>query len=288
MPAYNLWWNDTDMPDLGWSRGVVQFGHHAYNPTKGCDDTHGGDDPNGLCVNTWHWDNVSISPAVPFNIIRGTPHAAQPQITFPTPAPRNAFLRFAGVGQNLKVSFNGGAWVPATLQAQNLKGLGAFASYWMPIPAGTTSVRFTGEVYQNVPWGAQDASIWSATPATPPPPTPTPVPAASCVSRPKVTVSSVKTTPGTLQVTVTAGTTSLVPTNGFRELRIGAANNALIDAGGQVGRTGNFTVPLPTVPQQTTFTVHRATAGASTTVPFVVLDGCGDWSSIVGGGPTAF
>jgi hypothetical protein len=66
------------------------------------------------------------------------------------------------VGQILKVSFNGGPFQPATLQTQELKGLGAFASYWMPIPAGTTSVRFTGETYMNVPWGARDASIWTA------------------------------------------------------------------------------------------------------------------------------
>lgn len=36
MPAYNIWWIDTDISDLGWSRGVVQFRHHSYNPTKDC------------------------------------------------------------------------------------------------------------------------------------------------------------------------------------------------------------------------------------------------------------
>ena len=62
MPAYSLAWVDTALPDLGWAQGVVQFGHHSYNPTKECPD---------CTPNTWHWDNVTIDPAVPFNITRG-------------------------------------------------------------------------------------------------------------------------------------------------------------------------------------------------------------------------
>src|SRR5207302_8424505 len=81
MPAYNLWWMDGDIADLGWSSGVVQLGHHSYNPDKACDF-------NGTCgPNTWHWDNVSISAAVPFTILRATPRAvdsaAAPPVTLP-------------------------------------------------------------------------------------------------------------------------------------------------------------------------------------------------------------
>lgn len=36
MPAYNFWWIDATIPNLGWDMGVVQFGHHSYNPTKDC------------------------------------------------------------------------------------------------------------------------------------------------------------------------------------------------------------------------------------------------------------
>jgi hypothetical protein len=36
------------------------------------------------------------------------------------------------------------------------------------------------------------------------------------------------------------------------------------------------------------FTVRRTTAGQAAQVPFVVVDGCGEWPSFVGGGPNAF
>ena len=64
MPEYNKWWiNTTFSQPLDWSTGVVQFGHHSYNPTKVCNH-------NGTCgPNTWHWDNVIIDPALPFTII---------------------------------------------------------------------------------------------------------------------------------------------------------------------------------------------------------------------------
>ena len=64
MPQYNFWWVDADIPTLDWSQGVVQLGHHSYNPEKDCNY-------DGTCgPNTWHWDNVSITPAVPFTILR--------------------------------------------------------------------------------------------------------------------------------------------------------------------------------------------------------------------------
>jgi hypothetical protein len=34
--------------------------------------------------------------------------------------------------------------------------------------------------------------------------------------------------------------------------------------------------------------VRRATAGQGTTVPLVVTDSCGEWPTLVGGGPGAF
>jgi hypothetical protein len=35
------------------------------------------------------------------------------------------------------------------------------------------------------------------------------------------------------------------------------------------------------------FTVERATPGQPTTIPFTVLDGCGEWPTFVGGGANA-
>jgi hypothetical protein len=181
MPAYNVWWVDDTIADLGWTRGVVQFSHHSYNPTKGCDETHDGADPTGTCANTWHWDNVSIAPAAPFTILRGSPRlmraAGATQATFPSPAPSGAFLRFAGAGGNLEVSFNGGqTWQPAQRQAQELNRTEHWSSYWTPIPAGTTAVQFRGQATWAGPWAAQDLAIFAAAASAGPTPTVTQTP----------------------------------------------------------------------------------------------------------------
>lgn len=171
MPAYDLWWVDAPLPALGFSRGVVQFGHHSYNPFK---DGNGG-------PNTWHWDNVSISPAVPFTIIKSDRRFVETnggELRFAAPAPNDAYLRFSGIG-TIEVSFDGGAtWKRATRQAQERAVPEHFSSYWMPVPPGTSVVQFRGgpEAYQQR-WHVKDASIWAATgglSAPPAPPTNTP------------------------------------------------------------------------------------------------------------------
>jgi hypothetical protein len=47
-------------------------------------------------------------------------------------------------------------------------------------------------------------------------------------------------------------------------------------------------VPLADRPTSLTFFVRRAAAGASTTVPISAVDTCGEWPTLVGGGPDAF
>jgi len=88
-------------------------------------------------------------------------------------------------------------------------------------------------------------------------------------------------------VTISAQTNAGTPSNQLSSLAFGAATNALIDIGGQVGATGNFTVSLPPGTAQTSFAVRQAAPGY-TTVPLVVTDGCGDWSTFAGGGPGAY
>jgi hypothetical protein len=159
MPAYNFWWYDTKMPTLDWSVGVVQFGHHSYTPKKEC--------ATGSCgPNTWHWDNVQISPAVPFTIIRATQRytdvKAGAQMTLAASAPANARLRFSGIGKSLQVSFdNGATWVKAVTQAQERYTEEAFWSYWMPIPAGTKTIKFKGTKWWGGDWRVQDLSVWA-------------------------------------------------------------------------------------------------------------------------------
>ena len=161
MPAYQLWWIDTDIPDLRFSQGVVQFGHHSYNPTKATGGQPG----------TWHWGGFSMSSAVPFTMLRGDLQSVnadtRTEVCFAGPAPDRSFLRFAGIG-TIQVSFNGGrSYVPAQLAAQvGPRGDGAlaselFASYWTPVPAGTSGVIFRGSDWWGGPWWVRDPAIWS-------------------------------------------------------------------------------------------------------------------------------
>lgn len=141
---------------------VLQFGHHSYTPTK-----DGAGEPG-----TWHWDNIGISRAIPFTLIRAVERYADsqnPTVTFESPAGPNASLRFSAIGTP-ELSFDGGkSWSAAVRQ----DGLGQrnpddhhpehFSSFWTPIPAGTMSVRvrFKDDDWYSGPYFAQDFAIWS-------------------------------------------------------------------------------------------------------------------------------
>jgi hypothetical protein len=51
---------------------------------------------------------------------------------------------------------------------------------------------------------------------------------------------------------------------------------------------GGARVAIPSGAASSTFTIERLQAGAGATVPLVVEDDCGDWSTFAGGGPSAF
>lgn len=157
MPAYNHWWIDQNIPKLDWTVGVVQFGHHSYNPKKDC---------SGCLPNTWHWDNVVITPSQPFKIIhsiqRYTDAENGAQIQLSAPAPVAANLRFSGIGKNLQVSFdNGVTWKRAVPQSQERYNEDVFWSFWMPIPTGTQTIQFKGTKWWGGEWRVQDVSAWS-------------------------------------------------------------------------------------------------------------------------------
>jgi hypothetical protein len=166
MPAYNFWWIDTPIPDLGWNTGVVQFGHHSYNPTKDCGVVNNPKPFTGTCTpNTWHWDNVRIEPSLPFTIThtdRRRADATNPTHTLTTPAPDNAMLRFAGIGNNMQVRFDNGPWTTPNRQATNRATKEEhFTSYWTPIPPGTRTITYQATNWWGGPWHTTDASVFA-------------------------------------------------------------------------------------------------------------------------------
>jgi len=174
LPEHGLWWHDQAAPDIfrrsAWKEAAVQFGHHSYTPDKLCEFSffpsacaqHGAD--------TFHWDNMMMYPTKPFDLVQGSPRLITPSTAVKTftpdrPAPAGSYLRFAGIGENLQVSFdNGATWQAAQEQAHSkTKQNNHFRSYWHPVPTGTTEVLFKGENWFNgeLEWAARDISFWA-------------------------------------------------------------------------------------------------------------------------------
>ncbi len=148
MPQHNVVWVDKDIPALAFSQGIVSFGHHSYSAPKGDDPMTGSSVGQG---NTWHWDNMSISPSIPFQIIKADHRAAMwdasataRTFTFGSPAPANSYLRFEAFGESANVSFDGKPFEAAPRTgAYNLSAGGFNASSFLArVPQGTTRVTF--------------------------------------------------------------------------------------------------------------------------------------------------
>ena len=124
MPTYNLWWIDTNIADLGWSKGILQLGHHSYNPQKNCASS------SLVCLpNTWHWDNVNINPATPFTMIeadrryvlKGDPNQV---VNFAAPAPASAFFVSQGLGRSRSHSTMDHSFPPQKRSLHSFQELG--------------------------------------------------------------------------------------------------------------------------------------------------------------------
>ncbi len=199
MPDYGLWWADRDVPAMPFTQGVVQIGQAEYDPEKGCDGCRG---------NTYHWSDFAISSPVPFTMIHptGAPQHISTEsdrkvFSLPAPSPANSFLRMAGIG-DVKFSIDRGAsWQTPRVQPSFDNPSGAYLgrsqyhSFWTPIPAGVTSVAFTGGGWDGGAWMVEDPSVWSDGRPAPGPA----VPAASPVQAPApaATSSSVAVVPPT-------------------------------------------------------------------------------------------
>ena len=165
MPGTTTVWYDGPI-NLPFKQAVVQFSHHSYNPEKG-------ENPDGSAglPNTYHWSDVSLSPASPFTMLRPVQpfslHAGQnPVLVLPQAAPKNAFLRFAGLG-DIQYSVDGGkSYQPVRLQGGQSHPE-HMASYFTPIPEGTTQVQLKGQPNSSqLPWWVEDVSIWASTAVT--------------------------------------------------------------------------------------------------------------------------
>jgi hypothetical protein len=150
----------------------------------------------------------------------------------------------------------------------------------MPVPPGTSRVDFRGSDWWGGDWMVRDPVIWSQTAALPPP-------TSNCSTRPKTTVQTQAIGDGKLQVTVQVGRPGAVPSYIIRGIRVVQATNAQVEVFRQTIGSGGGGVGPTSATQSTTFTVTRL-AGGSITAPLIITDDCGDWSTFVGGGPSAF
>lgn len=223
MPDFGLWWADRDVPAMPFTQGVVQIGQADYDPEKGCDGCRG---------NTYHWSDFAISSPVPFTMIHptGAPQhisieSDRKVFSLPAPSPANSFLRMAGIG-DVKFSIDGGAsWQTPRVQPSFENPSGAYLgrsqyhNFWTPIPAGVTSVAFTGGGWDGGAWMVEDASVWSdgrsapgpAVPAIPPAQAPAPAATSSSVAVvpraavPAAASPAVKTSPAQRNVVLVLG-----------------------------------------------------------------------------------
>jgi hypothetical protein len=187
MPGYNQVLADETIPALNWSTGIVQWGHHSYNPKKGFAPNAG--------PGTWHWDNMSVSPAIPFTMIHADRrYTNNGTVNFSAPAPADAFLRFAAQGGTVEVNDGSGF---RTVQPQQPGDGFEAASFFVPIRQGASSVQIRmskADSWFQGPFFAKDFTIWAQgagqgqptpSPTSPAPtvtPTKTPTPSGSVPS----------------------------------------------------------------------------------------------------------
>jgi hypothetical protein len=113
---------------------------------------------------------------------------------------------------------------------------------------------------------------------------------APCAPRPAIAVRVVPAGTGRLQVTLEAGRSSVQIDNVIRAVRLGTLQNALVDVPNQPGVTpaqnglgSDAQIAMSGAAQSLQFFVRRQATGAFT-VPLIVTDDCGAWSTLAGGG----
>ena len=111
-------------------------------------------------------------------------------------------------------------------------------------------------------------------------------PSTACANpRPSVRVAA-HPAGGALAVTVATSPRNDGSANPIRAIRFDAATNARISIGGTT-TSGPYTFTPTEGRAEHGFVVARVAPGQPATVPFTVVDSCGEWRTFVGGGPDA-
>lgn len=184
---------DQNIPQLNWTQGVIQFGHHSYNPTK----------DNAGVPATWHWDNIAANPSVPFFIEREQDWTRGGTVTT-SPAPANSYLRFSAICRPVV----DGA-LPAKMTDSGHPE--HFASYLVPAAQGSTShqLSFQSDSGFSGPCLAKDISLFSLTGTVPPStPTNTPPPPTATATAVPATATPIATATNTPTSTLVATVTN--------------------------------------------------------------------------------
>jgi N-acetylneuraminic acid mutarotase len=108
-----------------------------------------------------------------------------------------------------------------------------------------------------------------------------------CNPRPNVAVTTARGAPGNMTTTISTQTSPATPTNSLSSIRFTRIVNAAVLVNGSPMAVDQ-PIPLPTGTTQVVVETSRQSPGAATTVAFAVTDACGEWPSLVGGGPGAF
>jgi hypothetical protein len=171
-PDGNNAWGDTAVPAgiIDWDKTLFYIHHAAYSPSKGgeCPPTR-----TDCGHNTWHWDNIQLSPAQPLTVRYAQQRLADannPEFIFDGPAPANASFRGWGKGgqwRGLQHSFdNGVTWQSTPLYRDDNRD-GEDVSLRFAVPEGATRVRFRRPGEPNLMVG--DPNIVSLAAGSPPP-----------------------------------------------------------------------------------------------------------------------
>lgn len=155
-----------------------------------------------------------------------------------------------------------------------------------PTGADTLNTTVTVEAV-TADGSAANNSASTNTTARAPAPVPTATPGV-CAPRPRLSMATIPAGPGRLQVTIATSGQPATPGNRLQQLRATVPGNARLDVpGGPNDLSGQATLPVGDGTQPVVFFVRRVGDGA-VTVPLVAVDACGEWSTFVGGGSSAF